>query len=93
MRNSVRASLTRILTANVTEEVRSVETPPRHGVRSALSDAVISHTLLASPEDAALRVPAAAGSLQRQIDSSPRSLNLPEFRRIARQRTEGRGRR
>ena len=78
--NSVRATPTRILTANLTEEVRSVETPPRHREGP-------------SPEGTALRVPAAAGSLQRQIDSSPRSLNLPEFRRIARQRTEGRGRR
>ena len=65
VRNSARATPTRILTSHLTEEVRSVETPPRRGVRSAWSDAVISHTLLASPEDAALRVHAAAGSLQK----------------------------
>ena len=66
VRNSVRTTPTRILTANLTEEVWSVETPPRHGEGAALSEAEISQTL-ASPEGTALRVPAAAGSLERQI--------------------------
>ena len=54
VRNSARATPTRILTSHLTEEVRSVETPPRHREGP-------------SPEGTALRVPAAAGSLQRQI--------------------------
>ena len=63
---SDRASLAEILTAHVTEEVRSVQTPPWHRVGSALSEAedeLIAKTLR-SPEGPTLRVPAAGWALQ-----------------------------
>ena len=75
----------------------SLDTLPRHGVGSGFSEAedeLISQTL-SSPEGPALRVSAAAGLLWRQLVLPPHliSLNLPEYRKITRQKTERRGRR
>ena len=70
----------RILTAHVTEEVGPVETPPRHGVGAALSEAEyeLVAQALTPPEGAALGVSAAAGALNRQ-SLSPLLLGPPQL--------------